>query len=118
MTAPQDPRAGPLPPQGWEYEVPRYRATCDLWPASKAHFKTVRPVPGLADVEDIWQYGRRFIAAGEVITTIDWPHVSFRPINESARRVHAYFLARNRSWLPIRPWDDGHVVLTDGVMPK
>jgi hypothetical protein len=70
----------------------------------------------MAELDDTWQYAANPVAAGDVISSQEWPHPSLEPLNESARHVHAYFLARNgKSWLPLRPWQDGRIVLDDKV---
>jgi hypothetical protein len=113
MTAPPD-RANP--PPGWQTQLPKYRATCDLWPPVKAQLRNALPIPRMADLDDVWQYAHDPIAAGDVIMSEGWPHPSLKPINESARRVHEYFLARNgKVWLPLRPWQDGRIVLDDKI---
>jgi hypothetical protein len=113
MTAPAT-TAASAPTAGWQREMPRYRATRDLWPPSKPHFRHVPPVQILSEADDIWQYcGRKPVSVGDVVTTEDWPHPSFEPLCESARRVHAHLLAHRGRWLPTRPWQGDHVVLED-----
>jgi hypothetical protein len=100
------------PSPGWDRERPRYRATRDLWPPSKPHFRHAPPIPHLSESDDIWQYARQPISAGDLINTEFWPHPSFEPLTESARRVHEFFLAGiGKSWLPFRPFENGRVVL-------
>src|SRR5258707_671159 len=109
--------ASAAPDADWDCrETPRYRASRDVWPASQPYVKHVQPIPHMAELEDVWQYGRAPIAAGKVIATGEWPHESFEPLNESARRVHGFFLARiGKVWLSWRPWDGDHIVLDDGT---
>ena len=95
----------------WERQMPRYKATRDLWPAAPK-MKHAPPIPHLSESDDIWQYARQPISAGDLINTEFWPHPSFEPLNESARCVHEFFLAGiGKSWLPFRPFENGRVVL-------
>jgi hypothetical protein len=95
----------------WETQVPRYRLSRDIWPAPKPHFRHLPPIPSMTKLDDIWQYARQPVSAGDLINTEFWPHPSFEPLNESARRVHEFFLAGiGKSWLPFCPFEDGRVV--------
>jgi hypothetical protein len=108
MTAAHD------PPQDWAREVPRYRATRALSPSEKLRFRFEPPFSQMAD-NDVWQYGHRPVERGTVIQTRSWPHPSFRPLNESARRVLEFFNARQKSRLPLSPWRRDRIVLDDGL---
>ena len=102
----------------WQTQMPRYRVTRDLWPPVKAYLRHCLPIPHLADSDDTWQYANKPWAAGSVISSPAWPHVSsLVPINESARHVHAFFVARiGKAWLPLRPWDGERVVVLDDAL--
>ena len=102
------------PPADWDREIPRYKVTRPLKLAAEVRHQLEPPIATLDS--DIWQYGygpgqlKRFA----VVVTRDWAHPSMEPLNESARRVHAWFMARHgRSRLPWRPWVGDHIVLLD-----
>ena len=82
------------PPKGWE------------------RFET--PFASYSD-NDVWQYGERPVTAGEEIETREWPHPSFRALNYSAGRVLDFFNSRTRSRMAISPFQNGRVVLDDGL---
>jgi hypothetical protein len=101
-------------PQGWQFEVPRYRATRDLKPATKNRFRFETPFASLADSSE-WQYGERPFEAGEIIESQSWPHPSFFPLNDSARKVLEFFKTRQKSRLPLSPWRGGRIALDEGL---
>jgi hypothetical protein len=102
------------PSQEWGREVPKYKATRTVTPSPNPRHRTEAPFSTQSD-PDCWQFGDRIIEAGEEITSTDWPHLSFRPLNESGRRVMEYFQGAMRSRLPRSPWRDGRVHLDDGL---
>src|SRR5258707_935908 len=95
-------------------EVPRYKATRDILPATKARFRSEPPFATMYS-SDEWQYGEKPIASGEEIETKSWPHPSFRALNYSAGRVLDFFNSRTRSRMPLSPWRNGRVELDDGL---
>jgi hypothetical protein len=95
-------------------QVPRYKTSIALKPALYARVRHETPFSSQSE-HDVWQYGTEPIAAGVEITTTEWPHPSMRPLNESAKRVLAYFNAGMRSRLPRSPWREGRVYLDDGL---
>jgi hypothetical protein len=101
-------------PPGWERETPRYRATRDIQPATKARYRFEPPFSTIWD-SDVWQYGAQPIKAGEEIETRDWPHPSFRPLNFTAGRVLDFFNSRMKSRLPRSPWAGDRIRLDDGL---
>jgi hypothetical protein len=101
-------------PRGWEREIPRYRATRDLEPATKARFRFEPPFSTIFD-SDVWQYGEQPLARGEEFETRDWPHPSFRPLNYSAGKVLDFFSSRMKSRLPRSPWAGDRIRLDDGL---
>jgi hypothetical protein len=104
----------PLPPPGWELEVPRWRITRHLQPAQ---FPRVRLEPPCTDLScgDSWQYSDRHYEAGEEIESKCWPHPSMYPLNYSAQRVMAFFNSATRSRLTTSPWHSDRVRLDDGL---
>lgn len=77
-------------PEGWQFEVPRYRATRALRPAEKARYRSESPFSTIFE-NDVWQYGEQPIATGEIIETKSWPHPSFYPLNYSAGPRAGFF---------------------------
>ena len=112
MTVPADPHA--RPPPGWEYEIPKYKATRAVEMAEKRRFRFELPFSQMAD-SDVWQYGHKAIERDEIIETKAWPHPSFQPLNYSAARVLEFFNTRQKSRLPWRPWQFDRIVLDDGL---
>lgn len=104
----------PSPPPGWERETPKYRATRDIHPTTKARFRLEPPFASLSD-SDVWQYGEQPIKAGEILETRAWPHPSFRPLNYGAGKVLDFFNSRQKSRLPLSPWRGDRIVLDDGL---
>jgi hypothetical protein len=99
---------------GWEREIPKYRASRALGPALKARWRAEPPFTTLGD-NDCWQYGTQEIEAGEIISTTQWPHASFRPMNYSAEKVLAFFNGATKSRLPRAPWHEGRIRLDNGI---
>jgi hypothetical protein len=54
--------------------------------------------------DDCWQYALKPLASGETIETTSWPNQSFFPLNESARRIKAFFLMCEKAKMPLSPW--------------
>ena len=108
-------------PAGWDRETARYRVTRDVHPSPNSRHRFETPFSSQSD-SDAYQYGERLLIAGEIIETTSWPHPSFWPLNESGRRVHQFFLMRQKSRLPRSPYDStGKLRLDDGLagaMPK
>ncbi len=100
----------------WERETPRYRVTIrgGVTPPAKSRFRFEPPFASSTDSNE-WQYGERPYAEGEIIETRAWPHASFFPLNESAKQVLAFFKSRQKSRLPLSPWQGDRVRLTDGL---
>jgi|SRR6266480_1399285 len=105
--------APPLP-IGWDQEIPRYRAMVAVKPAELARYRFERPFTSNGD-SSVWQYGTEPIAAGQNIETTSWPHASFMPLNESAKRVSEFLTSRQKSRLQVSPWRDGRLHLDDGL---
>jgi hypothetical protein len=95
-------------------EIPLYRATRTVTPSPNPRHRLEAPFSSQSD-GSVWQYGARAVEANEEIATTDWPHPSFRPLNESARRVTSYFQSAMRSRLPRSPWWNGQLHLNDGL---
>jgi hypothetical protein len=89
--------------QRWDREIPRYRVTRAVHPAPRSRLLTEPPLSQISD-DDCWQYATKKLAAGETIETTSWPHQSFAPINESARRIHIFFLTGDKARMPLSPW--------------
>jgi hypothetical protein len=88
----------------WDREVPRYRVTRAVHPSPKPRHATEPPFSIIAD-DNCWQYGTKPLAALETIDTTNWPHGSFVPLNESARRIKAFFFStREKARMPASPW--------------
>jgi hypothetical protein len=94
----------------WDKEIPRYRTTRAVHPSPLTRHATETPWSSCSD-NDCWQYAEKHLAAHEEIYTTSWPHASFQPLNESARRVHDFFLTREASRMPRSPW------LRDAIHP-
>jgi hypothetical protein len=104
-----------LPPPGWERETPKYRATRDLRPAQKARYRSEPPFTSGSDI-DIWQYGTKPIAAGDIIETKDWPGPGFYPLNYAAEKILAFFHSAMKSRLTCSPFDHaGRIRLDNGL---
>jgi hypothetical protein len=98
---------------GWD-ETPRYRAQFDLEPAALPRYLHENPFAFESSPRS-YQYSAKKITAGEIIETTSWPHVSLIPLNESARRVHAFFTTQMKSRMQISPWKDGRLNLDNGM---
>jgi len=101
------------PPLNWEFEVPRYKATQDVPPATLARFRF--ETPHAENYTGCWQYGTQLVKAGEEIETKEWPHESFQPLNYSAERVIEFFNRGFRSRMPLSPWHEGCIRLDNGM---
>ena len=99
------------PPPGWQHEVPKYRVTRNLQPAERARYRFESPF----DMGERWQYGTREIKAGEIISTTDWPHASFQPLNYGAEKVLDFFNTRMKSRMTASPWFGNGLRLDDGL---
>jgi hypothetical protein len=97
-----------------DHEIPRYRAVMDVFPSPKARHRHEPPFATVFD-PSVWQYGTAPLKATEEISTTAWPHPSFRPLNEPAKRVLAYFNSRMKSRLPVSPFRYGELFLDDGL---
>jgi hypothetical protein len=106
MGSPARATAPPSAPsaEDWAREVPKYLATRPLEPAEEM-FLRYQP-PRMVDSDHRWQYGHRPLKAGELITTGFWPHPSFRPINESGRRVLGFYNSHLKHGFGLR-WNRG-----------
>ena len=102
------------PPPGWEREVPKYRVARDVRQAERARYR-LEPPFGTGFESDVWQYGERAYAAGEIIETKEWPHPSFAPLNYSAEKVLDFFNTRMKSRLATTPWHIDRLRLDDGL---
>lgn len=100
----------------WQFETPKYRVTIrgGLTPPAKSRFRHEPPFASSTDSNQ-WQYGDRAYAEGEIIATRAWPHASLFPLNESAERVLAFLTSRQKSRLPLSPWQGDRLRLTDGL---
>jgi hypothetical protein len=104
----------PPPPPNWEREIPRYRLTRDLQPASRARHRFEKPFSETSS-NDSWQFSDRHYEAGAEIESTCWPHQSMRALNYSAERVLSYFNSEMKSRLPRSPWHNGCVRLDNGL---
>jgi hypothetical protein len=102
------------PPQGWEFEIPKYRVARDVRPAERPRYRLETPFSSILD-SGIWQYADRVYVAGEIIESKDWPHESFQPLNYSAEKVLSFFRGALRSRLPRTPWHLDRVRLDSGM---
>ena len=102
------------PPPGWEREVPRYRATRDVHPSPNSRHRHEAPFASLSD-PDVHQYATQPIKAREEFVSREWPHPSFFPLNDSARKVLYFFTTRQKSRLGRAPWKGDRIVLDDGL---
>jgi hypothetical protein len=103
------------PPAGWASEEPRYRLRREIYPAERDRYRFERPFSEQGNM-DSWQFGTQVLKAGQEISTREWPHPSFYPLNEIARRIHAYFMIAQRSRLARSPYDHGGKLrLSDGL---
>jgi hypothetical protein len=102
------------PPDNWNFETPKYRATRDLRPAERDRHRSEPPFAKVF-VSDVWQFGERPIKAGEIIETRAWPHESFSPLNYGAGRILDYFNQRQKSRLARSPWYGDRLRLDDGL---
>lgn len=103
-------------PHGWDSEVPEYVATMPLRPAERERYRHEKPFSSTGAV-DVWQFcpADKPVAAGQKISTTSWPHATFRPTNETARRVLNFFKNAQKSRLPQSPWYQGRLRLDDGL---
>ncbi|MEK9281185.1 hypothetical protein MTR72_16445 [Bradyrhizobium sp. ISRA442] len=104
----------PPPPDGWEFETPRYRAAFAVNPAPRERYRHERPFTDVSDAH-CWQYAERPVKAGEIIETRSWPHPCFRPLNYSAKRVHEFFTKAQKSRMTVSPWCHDRIRLDDGL---
>lgn len=104
----------PPRPDGWDLEIPRYRASQRVIPAPLDRVRDDPPWANCSNTE-IWQYGTAPIAAGEEVETTEWPHETFVPLNHSARAIHEFFTMVTKSRLQRSPWRDGRISLHDGL---
>lgn len=102
------------PPPGWERTVPKYLVTRDVRPAERARYRHETPFASCSD-SDVWQYGDREYAAGEIVETTNWPHASMQGLNYSGQQVLAFFKAEMKSRLPVSPWYRDQVRLSNGL---
>jgi hypothetical protein len=102
------------PPPGFEREVPRYRATRDVYPSPNSRHRHESPFSSFSD-DAVWQFAERDYKAGEEIETKSWPHPSFHALNYSAEKVLEFFSSRQKSRLPLAPWRFDRLVLDDGL---
>jgi hypothetical protein len=102
------------PPLGWQYETPVYRVERDIHPGPKARFRHETPFAESSD-SDTWQYGERELKAHEIISTREWPHPSFRPLNFVAKRIIDFFNLEMKSRLPRSPFQGDRLRLDNGL---
>jgi hypothetical protein len=101
-------------PEGWDREVPRYRVHVDLHPSPLARHRMETPITFSTD-SALWQYCEKPVAAGEIVETTVWPHLSMQPLNDSATAVRDYLRDHMNSRLPQTPWRQGRLNLDDGL---
>jgi|SRR5450631_211719 hypothetical protein len=104
----------PPPPPGWDREVPRYRLTRDLQPASRARYRTEPPFESMSN-NDCWQYGERPLVAGEEIESTAWPHLSMRGLTFGAEKILQFLNGTMKSRLALAPWRQGRIRLESGI---
>src|SRR4030088_802190 len=92
----------------WDREIPGYGTPSAMHPSPLARHAAETPWSFNSD-NDCWQYGERPLAAHEEVSTTSWPHASFQPLNESARRVLNFFCDGEASRLPRSPWQNGSI---------
>jgi hypothetical protein len=102
------------PTEDWKHEVPRYRATRDVHPSPNSRHRFEPPFASLSD-SSVWQFAERPIKARDEIETRSWPHESFWPLNEAAKRTLDFFNSRQKSRLGRSPWRVDRIVLDDGL---
>ena len=100
---------------GWDdTEIPKYRAQFDLAPAARDRYLSENPFAFEGDGRS-WQYSVKPIVRGEIVHTTEWPHSSLQPLNETARRIHAFFTTQMKSRMQRSPWRDGRLNLDKGL---
>jgi len=102
------------PPPGWRRETPKYRVVRDTYPAPKARFRTEPPFASGSE-SDVWQYGERIYKAGEEISTREWPHSHFFPLNYSGKRVLDFYNSQMRSRMARSPFFGNEIRLETGL---
>jgi hypothetical protein len=103
------------PPPGWASEEPLYRTTREIYPAERDRYRFERPFSEQGNM-DCWQFGTTVLKAQQEISTREWPHPSFYPLNEVARRIHSFFTIAQKSRLARSPYDQGGKLrLSDGL---
>jgi hypothetical protein len=110
------------PPPGWEREVPKYQVTIKggVYPSPNSRFRFEPPFTSCSD-SNCWQYADRPFKEGEIISTTEWPHASFHPLNYSAKKVLDFFNSRPKSYLQRSPWAGNQIRLEDrmsGSLPR
>jgi hypothetical protein len=101
-------------PEGWDRVVPKYRTQVALHPSPLARHRHETPITFSTD-SALWQYAEKPVAAGEIVETIEWPHLSMMPLNDSATAVRDYLRDHMNSRLPQTPWRQGRLNLDDGL---
>jgi hypothetical protein len=102
------------PSPNWEFDTPLYRATRNIHPSPNRRHRLEPPFATMMDPDE-WQFGTAPIKSGESVSTREWPHESFFPINHSATRVLQFFKTRTKSRLARAPWANGQIRLDDGL---
>jgi hypothetical protein len=102
------------PPSGWAREVPRYRATRDVYPSPNDRHRLEPPFSSFSN-PDVWQFAEKPISARSEFESKSWPHPSFWPMNTAAKRVLDFFNSRQKSRLALSPWQGDRLVLDDGL---
>ena len=101
-------------PEGWDREVPKYRAQIDLHPSPLARHRHEPPIAFSTDSQ-LWQFCEKPVAAGDIVETTAWPHLSMQPLNDSAIAVRDYLRDHMKSRLQQTPWRQGRLNLDDGL---
>src|SRR5258708_3869518 len=96
-------------------EIPKYRSPIALLPAALARYHFEPPFEDSLGGDSSWQYGTKPIAAGEIVSTWDWPHPRFQPLNETAKKIHSFFSREIRSRLTRAPFFNGKLSLETGL---
>jgi hypothetical protein len=95
-------------------EKPLYRATVDLHPSPNSRHRHEMPFSDFSD-PSVWQQTDRPVKRGEIVSTTDWPHSTMMPLNDVGKRIHSYFEIAMKSRLPMSPFQNGRLVLDDGI---
>lgn len=98
-------------------ETPKYRVTFETRPSPNSRHRFERPFSYQSDAT-VWQYQEpeQTLRAGTIVETKLWPHANWFPLNEAARTILSFFNSRQKSRLPLTPFDTkGKLRLDEGL---